>query len=335
MAEEHTGELLFHCWQHNDRQRAYSQFEAIIRKGFLLTINSGGLDSFRHTVGGALETIEIMQKARVCFTEIPTHLLHTHNYGHFGIGFRRKTIVDWGGCPAWYLPNHPGTASLREMGTALVRGFHASAVAIHDLEAIVRDLPAELKKHIPPQYLDPNFEITLNFSHGPTLQGAALRQWMEQNREAIYHALSFVKELSPSSVEDYRYLYEREWRIVDGANYLGNPVCRLLTPAEITELGTIRPAWLGNLTSSDINVTVRHPSSRIIDHFRFFNGIGAQTVAKMIDTILVPDRAAKKYIRNFVRQNHALFQNNGPRIRLFPSTMLRRIAWSVGRLLTR
>lgn len=44
MAEEHTGELLFGCWQHSDRQRAYSQFESIIKRGFLLTINANGLD---------------------------------------------------------------------------------------------------------------------------------------------------------------------------------------------------------------------------------------------------------------------------------------------------
>jgi len=110
-------------------------------------------------------------------------------------------------------------------------------------------------------------------------------------------------------------------------------VCRPLTGAELTELGTTRPAWLQNLVSSDINVTIRYPNSRIIDHFRFFNGIDTDTVANMIDTILVPDRAAKKYVTKFIRYNRTAFKDGGPRIRLFPSTVARRFTWSVGRLL--
>lgn len=100
MAEEHTGELLFGCWQHSDRQRAYSQFESIIKRGFLLTINAQTASiSFQYFVHGKREAMDVMQKARVCFTEIPAHLLHTHNYGRFGFGFQRKTIIEWGGCP--------------------------------------------------------------------------------------------------------------------------------------------------------------------------------------------------------------------------------------------
>jgi hypothetical protein len=333
MAEEHTGELLFHCWQHSDPARAYAQFESIVNHGFLLTINANGLDSFQYFADGNLTTIDVMQKARVCFTEIPAHLLHTHNYGHFGIGFQRKTIIEWGGCPAWYLPNHAGTTSLKEMGPALVRGFHASAVAIADLEALVRDIPAQLKQHIPEKYLSRDFEIGLNFTHGNPLRGAALLNWLEQNREVIYHPLSYVKELSPRDIEDYRYLYEREWRIVDGAQYKGKSVCRPLTDTEVTQLAIGRPAWLEKLVSSDINVTIRYPNSRIIDHFRFFNGIGADTVAQRIDTILVPDRAAKRYVKTFIKRNRAAFKDGGPRIRLFPSTFVRRFAWSAGRLL--
>lgn len=333
MAEEHTGELLFHCWSHSNRQRAYSQFDSIIRRGFLQTINGEGLDSFQYFAAGKLQTMDVMQKARVCFTEIPAHLLHTHNYGHFGIGFQRKTIVEWGGCPVWYLPNHASTDSLKEMGAAIVRGFHASVVAVNDLQAVVRDIPAQLKQHVPEKYLSRDFEIILNFTHGSPLKGRALQRWLEQNSNSLYHALSYVKELSPRDVEDYRYLYEREWRIVDGAEYKGTPVCRSLTSAEVTELGAARPAWLGQLVSSDVNVTARYPSSRIIDHFRFFNGIGTRTVAQMIDTILVPDRVASKYIKGVIKDNPTLFKPGGPRVRLFPSTFARRFVWTVGRLL--
>lgn len=110
MLSQHTGDLLFHCWSHMDRQAAHRIFEGIVEKGFLLTTNSGPLDSFRYHAGGKVVQIDVMQLARVCFTEIPTRLLHTHGYGHFGVGVSRPAMVDWGACPAWYLPNHPGTA---------------------------------------------------------------------------------------------------------------------------------------------------------------------------------------------------------------------------------
>ena len=45
------------------------------------------------------------------------------------------------------------------MGAAIIRGFHASAVAVADLEALVRDIPAQLKQHVPAKYMSPNFEI--------------------------------------------------------------------------------------------------------------------------------------------------------------------------------
>lgn len=64
-----------------------------------------------------------------------------------------------GGLPGMYLPNHAGTTSLKEMGAAIIRGFHASAVAVADLEAFVRDIPAQLKQHVPAKYMSPNFEI--------------------------------------------------------------------------------------------------------------------------------------------------------------------------------
>ena len=71
-------------------------YESIIKRGFLLTINANGLDSFQYFVHDKPEAMDVMQKARVCFTEIPAHLLHTHNYGRFGFGFQRKTIIEWG-----------------------------------------------------------------------------------------------------------------------------------------------------------------------------------------------------------------------------------------------
>jgi hypothetical protein len=103
MTLQHTGDLLFHCWSHADRQAGYKIFESIVEKGFLLTINSGPLDSFRYHTGGQVVQMDVMQLARVCFTEIPVRLLHTHGYGHFGVGFTANNGA-LGGVPSLVSP---------------------------------------------------------------------------------------------------------------------------------------------------------------------------------------------------------------------------------------
>jgi hypothetical protein len=326
MIEKHTGELLFHCWQHDDRQRACEQFDSIVRRGLLLTINSNKLDSFRFIGDSGLESMDVMQKARVCFTEIPLHLLGTHSYGQFAVGFRRKTIIDWGGLPAWYLPNHPGNETLKELAAEIIRGLHASAIANENLQVLARDIPPMLKQQIPEQYLSRDFEISLNFTHGKPLSGEALQQWLERNKQVMYQIISYVKEMSPTETEDYRYLNEREWRIVAGAGFRGSEVCRVLTDTEKSEFGVVRPAWLEPVRSTDINVQVRYPSARIIDHFRFFNGVSGKTVSQMIDVVLVPDRRAKRDVHNYIKANPSAFRVGGPRVQLYPSTAVR-LAW--------
>jgi hypothetical protein len=333
MSEEHTGELLFHCWPHEDRASAYAVFQSILQRGFLLTINSAGLDSFQYFSNGAVRTIDVMQRARLCFTEIPAHLLYTHKYGHFGLGFKRKTIIDWGGCPAWYLPNHPGKESLKETGAELVRGLHSSAQDVGHFRVLSQILPQQLKQHIPEAYLSRDFEIKVKFAHGPELSGAVLEKALGRDMESLYYAISFVKELSPRDVEDYRYLYEREWRIVDGIGFKGVPVCRQLTAAEVSELCAAKPDWSEPLKSADINVQVRFPNSKIIDLFRFFNGLPSATVAQMVDTILVPDGSAKAYVKRYIERNRSQFGAKPPRVRIFPNTVFRRFVWSAGRLL--
>jgi hypothetical protein len=327
MREAHTGELLYHCWPQQDRQRAYSQFESIINRGFLLTINSAQLDSFAFLgSGGRSERIEVMQKARVCFTEIPLHLLRTHPYGHFAIGFTRKTMVDWGGLPAWYLPNHPGNETLKESAAEIIRGLYASALANENMQIIARDLPKMLKQHIPEEFLSKTFEINLSSRHGPTLSGEKLQNWLGRNIQVMHHILASIKEMSPTDVEDFRHLNEREWRIVAGASIPGEEVCRRLTDDEKEEFGRIRPEWLRELKTSDINVQVRYPPSRVIDHFHFFRGLKTTSVSQMIDTILVPDTAAKRWMKKYIAKHSSAFRPGGPRVRLFPSTRPR-LAW--------
>jgi abortive phage resistance protein AbiGi (putative antitoxin) len=323
MKNPHTSDLLFHCWQHQDRTLAYRQFESIVNRGLLLTINTNQLDSFQFFGAEGLEQMDVMQKARACFTEIPLNLLRTHNYGHFAVGFSRETVVDWGGLPAWYLPNHPGKRTLKEISAEIIRGLHASAIALDNMQVLARDVPPMLKQYIPEKYLSRDFEIIFKFTHGTSLAGASLQQWLERNKQAMYHILSYVKEMSPRDVEDFRYLYEREWRIVAGMEFGGREACRMLTEKEKSELGGVRPLWLNEVRSIDINVQVRYPKVRTIDHFRFFNGIEDISVSQKIEEILVPDMAAKRYVSAFIKKHQSAFRPSGPKVRLFPNTASR------------
>ena len=103
-------------------------------------------------------------------------------------------------------------------------------------------------------------------------------------------------------------------------------MCRVFTDPEKSEFGTLRPAWLEEIRSTDINVQVRYPSTRVIDHFRFFNGVSGETVSQMIDVILVPDRRAKQKIGKYIKEHPSAFKSGGPRVQLYPSTALR-LAW--------
>jgi hypothetical protein len=298
---------------------------ASLKKGFC-SINSGPLDSFRYHTGGQVVQMDVMQLARVCFTEIPVRLLHTHGYGHFGLGFSRPTMVHWGACPAWYLPNHPGDRSLKESGAEVIRGIHASAVALDNMRALVRDVPPGLKQHIPEQYLSRDFDFEVRFTHGPTLKGPSLIEWITRSELSLRRTLSFIKELSPRDNEDFRYLYEREWRIVDGISFKDETVFRPPTDAEKLALCNVQNAWREKITSDDINVQLRYGDTRLIDHFRYFKGFD-RPVSQMIEVILVPDQAAKRHVQNFINAHRAIFRPSGPRVQLFPSTMLRRWSW--------
>jgi hypothetical protein len=86
-------------------------FDSIVRNGLLLTCgNRDSIDEFQyHRYSTAkVEHVRLRQWARVCFTEVPLDKLSViqEKFGSFGIGFSRETILQWGGCPVWYLPNY-------------------------------------------------------------------------------------------------------------------------------------------------------------------------------------------------------------------------------------
>ena len=95
--EGFLSETLFHFLGTGDDGRLFDIFNSIVRRGLLLTVGNkeGKLDQFPvPLVDGQIALIELMQHARVCFTDIPEQHLsgHCEEYGEFGIGFARKTI---------------------------------------------------------------------------------------------------------------------------------------------------------------------------------------------------------------------------------------------------
>src|ERR1700685_710494 len=98
-SEEFLGETLYHFLGSGTNDNLLEIFDSIVRRGLLLTVGNkeGKLDVFKvPLVGGLEDPLEVMQHARVCFTDIPEKLLaaHSQEYGKFGLGFSRKTILE-------------------------------------------------------------------------------------------------------------------------------------------------------------------------------------------------------------------------------------------------
>jgi Putative abortive phage resistance protein AbiGi, antitoxin len=302
--------ILFHCWRHDDIATARHILESVCKNGLLLTTNAATLDNFAIDRGSGVVQMEVMQNARVCFTDIPIELLvdHGQRYGRYGVGFRRETVIDWGGLPAWYLPNYWGNESLKVAGPVLVNGLHAAMDAVHHLQVLAKEFNT---KGVP---------FSVSYQHGATVKADQLVRDMEQTAASISMVLSFIKEMSPQTAEDHSYLFEREWRIVFGFELVGRPPAfRSLTQDEKDCLCARRPIWRESRQSKDINITARYGAAPVIDSFQYFNGLsGKDTVAQLIDTILAPDESEARWVKKFVEERAGDFGHNIPNIITFP-----------------
>ena len=303
--------ILFHCWRSDDLASARRIFQSIAENGLLLTTNARTLDSFGIDRGKGVVQMEVMQHPRICFTDIAPNQLGSHGqrYGKYGIGFLRETIINWGGLPAWYLPNYWHDDSLKVVGPALVNSLHAAMDAARQYQAIAREL---LSKGVP---------ITVQYVHGTPVSGQQLVNEIENVANTLFCVLSFIKEMSPSSAEDYSYLFEREWRLISGIGLAGRaPISRALTSEEKQFLCVRNPTWQAPRQSQDVNITARYGTSPIIDSFQYFNGIEGQgSVAQLIDTVLVPTRREARWITGFIEEHRVLFGNRPPNVMVFPS----------------
>ena len=87
------GETLFHFLGTGEDESLFDIFDSIVRRGLLMTVGNkdGKLDRFPVQTDRGVELLEVMQYARVCFTDIPEEMLASHceHYGKFGFGFSR------------------------------------------------------------------------------------------------------------------------------------------------------------------------------------------------------------------------------------------------------
>jgi hypothetical protein len=133
------GETLFHFLGTGEDNSLFDVFDSIIRRGLLMTVGNkdGRLDRFPIQTDRGVEILEVMQHARICFTDIPEEMLSSHckHYGMFGLGFSRSTILAWGGNPVIYLPNHPTTGTLENAMGAMLYCLHRVPLLMAALKA--------------------------------------------------------------------------------------------------------------------------------------------------------------------------------------------------------
>jgi hypothetical protein len=299
-SEGFLGETLFHFLGTGDDERLLDVFDSIVRRGFLLTVGNkdGKTDCFPvEMIGGVQELLEVQQHARVCFTDIPEKMLSAHSkgYGKFGIGFSRKTILEWGGNPVIYVSNHPNPNTLEtSMATMLY--------CVHRVSPLMQRLKECLARLVPLDGED----------------GVSFIQYIDQTDLSVRRMLGFVKEMSSEDENDYRYLYEREWRIVDGAMKQGKDFTRELSDDECRELAEKCERWAKPLKMSEA-LARKYPHTSMLQFFRFFNGLPEKTVSQAVEIILVPSDATKTRVSAYIADHPDNFCPGGPAIRVFGS----------------
>jgi Putative abortive phage resistance protein AbiGi, antitoxin len=310
--EAYLGETLYHFIGKSSDDDLMYIFDSIARRGLLMTIGdkNGNLDRFFvEAAGNTVAPYEIMQKARVCFTDIPKSKLQDQSgeYGKFGIGFSRKTIISWGGNPVLYVPNHLDGPVTLVMG-GLLHGLFKAASGIDILQHYCS---GGLNNMIAPNTMGAD-DIPLLFN-GEALRGENRRAYLNLGRDSIEHLLALVKQMSHNESNDYSYLYEREWRIVTGISINGKALARKLTPDEKAELCGKRNRWRRPLELREKPLYYQEHGA-MIDLFRMFNGFGDTTVAKGITDIVVPDGGIKERVVDYIAEHPHMFAGPAPEV---------------------
>ncbi len=299
--DQYLGEILYHFWGGElSEERAFGIFESIIDNGLLLS-----RERSRSFPKGKLSKIWIIQNARVCFTDIPEDKLADHctDYGKWAVGFARQTIIEWGGLPVFYLPNHFDTSTFKRHASYILLGLSQSVCILDKMRKLVNGGKVTLTED--------GCDLSL-----PDAQGK-----LEQIRNSILHLVSFVKEMSHADNEDYAYLYEREWRIISGtrSGKLGNPFVPL-NDEQKRRLVCEHPEWGEPLKAERPEVSNQPSDEPMINSFCFFNGIpGRDTVAQKIRSIIAPDEDMVRKVNVYIEAHQDRFRDGSPSIKPYDS----------------
>ena len=212
-------------------------------------------------------------------------------------GFQRATVVGWGGMPVWYLPNHYKDGTKQHTGGQLVFNMANAATTLDSLADTLRAAGSNLQKTLPDGTV---IQMTTEDS---------VRE-LTSNAGALRIIGGFLKEMSQKSEDDHHYLYEREWRLV--VTPLKPDPFRVLTDPEKADLLAIQPDWGEPPPVPDSR---RPHITRLIDDFRFFNGlVGGEPVSRLIDLIVVPDHKMAEKVSQYIAAELSRFRTDGPRI---------------------
>jgi hypothetical protein len=200
--EAYLGETLYHFLGHGSTKELMYIFDSIVHRGLLMTVGdkSGNLDRLAYELASQLnQSYELMQKSRVCFTDIPSDKLYSHSgeYGRFATGFSRKTIISWGGNPVLYVPNHVDSPLTSVMGS-LINGLCLASTFVELLENYCS---GGLKPIINPDICN-GADIPIGMNNH-WFVGKERHDLLYRSRNAIVHLLAFVKQISHNEVNDY------------------------------------------------------------------------------------------------------------------------------------
>jgi hypothetical protein len=140
--------------------------------------------------------------------------------------------------------------------------------------------------------------------------------YIRHAEQSLQHMWSFVKEMSSRQENDYQYLYEREWRIVDGAVMHDVDVTRELSSEEYQEFATKCNRWTMPLSVGE-HIMCKYPHRRMLQLFRIFNGLPGKTVSQAIDLVLVPSDAFKRRVLEYMNIYPERFCSPLPAVRVF------------------
>lgn len=305
-SEAYLSDILFHFWGKGlDEKRQLEIFDSIIKKGLLLTCgNKDSIDQFAYYsfTRKQVENVRPKQWPRVCFTEVPTDKLsHIQmRFGSFGVGFHRNTILRWGGCPVWYLPNY------FEIGTQYGR----VSISMNYLRQLI-DLLQSLRSKIQ------NSEYHLTVNELPVSKNDS-EDKMTHFIGTLYFLMAHFKEMSTKAGDDQSFLYEKEWRIVQGLHYgPGEELFKKLTEEEKRDLIRMVPSWSEPYKTGMPSIDNKLSISPMIDDFYWFNGIPTQnTVATEIVEIIVPSLQLKKAVADYIGKHKSHFRDNNPTIKI-------------------